>query len=90
MDFRAVSELEETNWAISIMPRTYNKTGRHAKANQRKQMYVYVDKWVELHSELNKLREIVENLQKLANSTKLDTKWLHLRNNAELGVQLNT
>ena len=53
------------------MPRTYNKTGRHAKANQRKQMYVYVDKWVELHSELNKLREIVNTLKELAqNSTK--------------------
>jgi len=37
-------------------------------------MYVYVDKWIELHNELNKLREIVDNVQKLANSTKPDTK----------------
>jgi len=44
------------------------------KSKQRKQMYVYVDKWIELHNELNKLREIVDNVQKLANSTKPDTK----------------
>jgi uncharacterized protein YpbB len=45
-----------------------------ANSKQRKQMYVYVDKWIELHNELNKLREIVENVQKLANSTKPETK----------------
>ena len=60
------------------------------KSKQRKQMYVYVDKWIELHNELNKLREIVDNVQKLANSTKPDTKWLPLKNNADLGVQLST
>ena len=37
------------------MPRTYNKTGKHAKANQRKQMYVYTDKWVEMHNKIAQL-----------------------------------
>ncbi|CAB5238173.1 hypothetical protein UFOVP144_16 [uncultured Caudovirales phage] len=45
------------------MSRKYNKTGKFAKANQRKQMYVYVDKWVELHTELQELRKQVEELK---------------------------
>ena len=55
------------------MPPFKYKTGV-AKESQRKQMYVYVDKWIELHNELNKLREIVDSVQKLANSIKVETK----------------
>ncbi|CAB5178877.1 hypothetical protein UFOVP157_47 [uncultured Caudovirales phage] len=40
------------------------KTGV-AKEKQSKQMYVYVDKWIELHNELNKLREAQKSYKKL-------------------------
>ena len=48
------------------MTRKYEKTGQFAKANQRKQMWVYVDKWVELHTELHSLRKLLEVKSKQA------------------------
>jgi len=45
------------------MPPYKYKTGA-SKTNQRKQMYVYVDKWVELHTELHKLRKQIEEQAK--------------------------
>lgn len=42
------------------MPRKYEKTGKHSKANYRKQMYVYIDKWVEMHNTIERLeREVL-------------------------------
>lgn len=52
------------------MPIMNYKTGKFAKANQRKQMWVYVDKWVELHTELIELRKL--SLSKPKPKTKHD------------------
>lgn len=41
------------------MTRKYEKTGKYSKANQRTQMWVYTDKWVELHSKLLELENQV-------------------------------
>lgn len=41
------------------MPRKYEKTGQFAKANQRKQMWVYADKWVEMHETIKRLEHEV-------------------------------
>ena len=46
------------------------KTGKFAKANQRKQMWVYVDKWVELHTELHNLRKLAETKPEPQKKTK--------------------
>lgn len=35
------------------------KTGKFAKANQRKQMWVYADKWVEMHEAIKRLEHEV-------------------------------
>ena len=36
------------------------KTGKFAKANQRKQMYVYTDKWVEMHQTIQRLEHEIK------------------------------
>jgi hypothetical protein len=45
------------------MTRKYEKTGKYCKANQRKQMYVYIDKWVELHGKVASLQSRVAHLE---------------------------
>jgi polyhydroxyalkanoate synthesis regulator phasin len=45
------------------MTRKYEKTGKYCKANQRKQMYVYIDKWVELHGRVQMLEKRVAELE---------------------------
>jgi hypothetical protein len=42
------------------MARKYEKTGAFAKANQRKQMWVYADKWVELHGTIQRLEHEIK------------------------------
>jgi len=45
------------------MKRKYERTGKYSKANQRKQMWVFTDKWIELHNRVTTLEHRVADLE---------------------------